>query len=54
MTLNRQPCQNYRLLEPCESVDLCDLGEVPPLYNAIEPEIQPKLCPVQIGCQVSV
>ena len=47
MTLNRQPCQNYRLLEPCECVDLCNLGEVPPLYNALEPEIQPKPCPVQ-------
>ncbi len=47
MTLDRQPCQNYRLLEPCECVDLCDLGEVPFFYNAIEPEIQPKPCPVQ-------
>ena len=47
MTLDRQLCQNYRLLEPCECVDLCDLGEVPFFYNAIEPEIQPKPCPVQ-------
>jgi len=47
MTLDRQPCQNYRLLEPCECVDLCDIGEVPFFYNPIEPEIQPKPCPVQ-------
>jgi integrase/recombinase XerD len=47
MTLNRKSWQNYRLLEPCECVDLCDFGEVPPLYNPIEPEIQPKACPVQ-------
>ena len=47
MTLDRQPWQNYRLLEPCECVDCCDLGEVPAFYNAIEPEIQPKPCPVQ-------
>lgn len=47
MTLERQPWQNYRLLEPCECVDLCDLGEVPPFYNPIEPEIQPQPCPVQ-------
>jgi integrase/recombinase XerD len=47
MTLDRQPCQNYRLLEPCESVDICDVGEVPFFYNPIEPEIQPKPCPVQ-------
>ncbi len=47
MTLDRQPCQNYRLLEPCECVDLCDLGEVPFFYNPIEPEIQPKPCSVQ-------
>jgi integrase/recombinase XerD len=47
MTLDRKPWQNYRLLEPCECVDCCDLGEVPAFYNAIEPEIQPKPCPVQ-------
>jgi integrase/recombinase XerD len=47
MTLDRQPCQNYRLLEPCECVDICDVGEVPFFYNPIEPEIQPKPCPVQ-------
>ena len=47
MTLDRQPCQNYRLLEPCECVDICDVGEVPFFYNPIEFEIQPKPCPVQ-------
>lgn len=47
MTLDGKPWQNYRLLEPCECVDLCDLGEVPFFYNPIEPEIQPKPCPVQ-------
>jgi hypothetical protein len=47
MTLDRKPLQNYRLLEPCECVDLCDLGEVPLFYNPIEPEIQSKPCPVQ-------
>lgn len=47
MTHERQPCQNNRLLEPCESVDLCDVGEVPSFYNAIEPEIQPKPCSAQ-------
>jgi hypothetical protein len=47
MTLDRKPWQNYRLLEPCECVDCCDLGEVPPFYNPIEPEIQPKPCPGQ-------
>ena len=47
MTLDRQSWQNYRLLEPCECVDLCDLGEVPLFYNPIEPEIQPQPCTVQ-------
>lgn len=47
MTLDSQPWQNYRLLEPCECVDLCDLGEVPPFYNPIEPQIQPQPCPIQ-------
>ena len=47
MTLDEKPWQNYRLLEPCENVDLCDLGEVPFFYNPIEAEIQPKPCPVQ-------
>lgn len=47
MTLDGKPWQNYRLLEPCESVDCCDLGEVPFFYTPIEPEIQPKPCPDQ-------
>jgi len=42
MTLDRQPWQNYRLLEPCECVDLCDLGEVPLFYNPIDSERQPQ------------
>jgi integrase/recombinase XerD len=47
MTLGRIDPQNCRLLEPCECVDLCDLGEVPLVYNPIEPERQPQPCTVQ-------
>ena len=47
MTLERIAPQNYRLLEPCECVDLYEIGEVPLFYNPISPEIQPQPCPVQ-------
>jgi integrase/recombinase XerD len=41
MTLESVLGENYRLLKPCESVDLYEIGEVPCLYSPVEAQIQP-------------
>jgi integrase/recombinase XerD len=41
MTLESVLGENYRLLKPCETVDLYEIGEVPCLYSPIEAQIQP-------------
>ncbi|NVM20462.1 MAG: tyrosine-type recombinase/integrase [Desulfobacterales bacterium] len=47
MTLEQIDPQNYRLLRPCECVDLYEIGEVPSLYSPVTPEIQPLDWPVE-------
>jgi len=36
MTLESIVSENYRLLKPCETVDLYEIGEVPCLYSPVD------------------
>ena len=47
MTLERIDPRDYRLLGPCEYVDLYEIGEDPSLYSPVEPRIQPLGLPVE-------
>lgn len=45
MTLESIVGENYRLLKPCETVDLYEIGEVPCLYSLVDAQIQPPESP---------